>query len=143
NLVNKPMFVVNGGRDPLYPTRIVDPYIEHLKKGGVDLDYRPQPDAGHDTSWWPEVKDSFEAFAAAHPRRALPDRLTWESGPPALPGRAHWLIVERLAARRPDDAALLDVNRRATPPVLDFGIGSSGTRINRVSVGSNAAQIGL
>ena len=35
NLRNKPLFVVNGGRDPLYPTRIVDPYVEHYKKGGV------------------------------------------------------------------------------------------------------------
>src|SRR5262249_35357623 len=27
NLRNKPIFAVNGGRDPLYPTRVVDPYI--------------------------------------------------------------------------------------------------------------------
>ena len=25
NLRNKPIFAVNGGRDPLYPTRLVDP----------------------------------------------------------------------------------------------------------------------
>ena len=31
NLRNKPFFIVNGGRDPLYPTRVVDPYVEHLK----------------------------------------------------------------------------------------------------------------
>src|SRR5215475_15378377 len=35
NLRNKPIFAVNGGRDPLYPTRVVEPYIEHLKHGGV------------------------------------------------------------------------------------------------------------
>lgn len=58
NLVNKPMFFVNGGRDPLYPTSVVDPYIAQFKSGGVDLVYQPQPNAGHDTSWWPEVKDS-------------------------------------------------------------------------------------
>jgi predicted peptidase len=46
NLLNKPLFVVNGGRDPMYPTSVVDPYIEHLKRGGVDVVYRPQPDAG-------------------------------------------------------------------------------------------------
>ena len=46
NLRNKPMFAVNGGRDPLYPTRVVDPYIEHLKRGGVTIDYHPQPNAG-------------------------------------------------------------------------------------------------
>jgi predicted esterase len=143
NLVNKPLFIVNGGRDPMYPTSIVDPYIEHLKKGGVDLEYRPQPDAGHNTSWWPEVREPFEAFVAAHPRRPLPDTLSWESGLPDVPSRAHWLVIDRLAANRPDDPALPDVNRRSTAPALDFGIGSSGTRINRVWTGSNAEQIGL
>ena len=45
NLMNKPLFIVNGGRDPLYPTSVVDPYIAHMKEGGVDLVYRPQPNA--------------------------------------------------------------------------------------------------
>jgi hypothetical protein len=143
NLLNKPLFDVNGGRDPLYPTRIVDPYIEQLKKGGADLEYHPQANAGHDTSWWPEIRDSFEAFVTAHPRRPLPDMLTWEGGPPVMPGRAHWLVVDRLAARRSDDPVLPDLNRRSTAPVPDFGIGSSGTQINRVSAGSNAEHIGL
>ena len=75
NLRNKPLFIVNGGRDPLYPTRVVDPYVEHYKKGGVSLEYHPQPEAGHNTQWWPEVKDPFEAFvqrasAPAAARRA-------------------------------------------------------------------------
>ena len=88
NLRNKPLFIVNGGRDPRYPTSAVDPYVAHLKNGGVDLVYRPQPNAAHDTSWWPEVKDSFETFVADHPRQPLPDTLSWESGPPDIPSRA-------------------------------------------------------
>lgn len=141
NLLNKPMFVVNGGRDPQYPTSMVDPYVEHLKKGGVDLVYRPQPDAAHDTSWWPELKDAFEAFVADHPRRPLPDTLTWESG--HTPSRAHWLVIDRLAARRSEDPVLPDLNKRATAPAADFGIRGTGTQINRVINGSNAQQIGL
>jgi membrane-associated protease RseP (regulator of RpoE activity) len=148
NLRNKPLFVVNGGRDPMYPTSTVDPYIEHMQRGGIDITYRPQPDAAHDTSWWPVVKDSFEAFVAAHPRTPLPDSLTWESGAPNLPARAHWLVIDRLAAAGTSDSArtsdtLADVNRMQTRPSLEFGIRASGTRINRVVKGSNAAQIGL
>jgi PDZ domain len=141
NLVNKPMFVVNGGHDPLYPTTLVDPYVDHLKKGGVDLVYRPQPDAAHDTSWWPEIKESFEQFVAGHPRRPLPDAMTWESG--AVPSRAHWLVIDRLAAARSDEPALPDLNRRSTAPAPDFGIRSAGPRIVRVLKGSNAEHIGL
>jgi acetyl esterase/lipase len=143
NLVNKPMFIVNGGKDPLYPTSAVDPYVAQLKKGGVDLEYRPQPNAGHDTSWWPEVRESYEAFVANHPRHPLPDSISWETGPTEIPARAHWLVIERLEAERPGDPALPDLNKMSSPPAQDFGIRGIGSRISRVAAGSNAAQMGL
>jgi len=127
----------------MYPTSLVDPYVARLKSAGVDLVYRPQPNAAHDTSWWPDIKDLFEQFVAGHPRRPLPDTLSWESGPPNLPSRAHWLQIDRLAPERPDEPTLPDANRMSTRPALDFGIRGSGSRINRVVKGSNAAQIGL
>jgi poly(3-hydroxybutyrate) depolymerase len=142
NLRNKPIFAVNGGRDPLYPTRVVDPYIEHMKRGGVSVDYHPQPDAGHNTAWWPEVKDTFETFVRDHPRRPLPDTLTWEVGNSAEHHRAHWLVIDRLGAR--DDAKpLVDLNDMPVAPSADFGVRSNGTRINRVMPASNADRMGL
>lgn len=141
NLRNKPLFVVNGGRDPLYPTSLVEPYIEHLKAGGVDVAYHPQPGAGHNTSWWPEVRDSFEQFVADHPRQPLPDVLTWETN--EVPSRAHWLEINSLAGPRPGDAVLPNLNTRASKPVLDFGVRGSGPRINRVVADSNAQRLGL
>jgi hypothetical protein len=143
NLRNKPLFAVNGGRDPLYPTRVVDPYIEHLKRGGVSIDYHPQPNAAHNTAWWPEVKDSYEAFVREHPRRPLPDTLTWEMGNSAAFGRAHWLVIDRLGAQKSDAKAMPDLNDMPMPPSADFGARSVGMRINRVMDGSNAARIGL
>ena len=143
NLRNKPMFAVNGGRDPLYPTRVVDPYIEHLKRGGVAVDYHPQPDAGHNTAWWPEVKDTYETFVREHPRKPLPDTLTWEMGNSAGFNRAHWLVIDRLGAPKGDATSLADLNDMPMPPSADFGARSIGTRINRVVPGSNADRIGL
>jgi len=143
NLRNKPIFAVNGGRDPLYPTRIVDPTIEHLKRGGVAVEYHPQPDAGHNTAWWPEVKDAYEAFVRAHPRVPLPDTLTWEVGNSAEHHRAHWLVIDRLGAQKDDARGLPDLNGMAVAPSADFGVRSIGTRINRVMPGSNADRIGL
>ncbi len=143
NLRNKPLFAVNGGRDPMYPASVVDPVIAHLQKASVEITYRPQSAAGHDTSWWPEVKDAFERFVADHPRVPLPDTLTWESGPPNIPSRAHWLVIDRLRAERTDEPALPDANTMSASSVPDFGIRASGTRINRVIKGSNAEQVGL
>lgn len=141
NLRNRPLFVVNGGRDPLYPTSVVDPVIEQLKLGGVDVEYHPQPQAGHDTSWWPEVQDAFERFVGERPRQPLPDTLTWATS--EAPARAFWVVIDRLADARDDDAPMPDLNASASRPAADFGVRGSGARINRVAGGSNAQQIGL
>jgi poly(3-hydroxybutyrate) depolymerase len=143
NLRDKPIFAVNGGRDPLYPTRVVDPTIEQMKRGGVSVDYHPQPNAGHNTAWWPEVKDLFEAFAHDHPRDPLPDTLTWEAGNSVAHHRAHWLVIDRLGAQKDDAKSLADPNDMPVPPSADFGVLSNGTRINRVTPNSNADRIGL
>ena len=110
NLLNKPFFIVNGGEDPLYPTRIVSPYVDYLKKGGVETVYQPQPNAAHNTSWWPSVKDSFEAFARSHPRNPLPEKLTWETRGTAVDNRANWLVIDKLATAGKNDALLEDLN---------------------------------
>jgi len=143
NLRNKPFFIVNGGRDPLYPTRVVDPYVEHYKQGGVVLEYHPQPNAGHNTQWWPDVKDSYEAFVRAHPRNPYPDVLTWETSSVTTNNRAHWLVIDRLGVVPGEAKTMPDLNAMAQPASFDFGVRSTGTRINRVIAGSNAEKIGL
>src|SRR5215467_9923146 len=95
NLRNKPMYVVNGGRDRLYPTAAVEPYVLHMKKAVVAIDYHPQPNGEHNTAWWPDVKESYEAFVATHPRKPSPDRLTWETSD-LTRNRAHWLLITKL-----------------------------------------------
>jgi poly(3-hydroxybutyrate) depolymerase len=143
NLRNKPIFAVNGGHDRLYPTRIVDPHIAHMKRGGVAIDYRPQPEAGHNTAWWPDMKDAFESFVREHPRQPLPDVLTWETSDTTAHNRAHWLAIETLGARPGDANALPDLNDMEMPPAPDFGARTIGTRVNRVIPGSSANRVGL
>ena len=142
NLRNKPVFAVNGGRDRLYPTSVVDPHIAIMKRGGVTVDYHPQPEAGHNTAWWPDVKDAFETFVRDHPRQPLPDTLTWETSRTNTGNRAHWLIIDKLGVQ-PGDAKMADLNDIEMPPVADFGVRASGMRVNQVAAGSNAEQIGL
>jgi hypothetical protein len=96
NLLNKPFFIVNGGQDPLYPIRNVLPFVDHLRDSGVIVDYHPRPEAGHNTAWWPEMKEPFEAFVRAHPRDPLPAALTWEATVRDVPSRAHWLVIDRV-----------------------------------------------
>lgn len=142
NLLNKPFFVVNGGQDPLYPTEVVEPYITHFKKSGVEVDFKPQPDGVHNTAWWPQVKDSFEAFVAAHPRDPLPAKLVWETDGNPRSNRASWLVIDRLRPRGPE-VPLTDLNQRVVGTSKNFGIRTAGMRITTVVANSNAAAIGL
>lgn len=108
NLRNKPMFVVNGGKDPLYPTSEVEPFVKHLMTA-VNIAYYPQPDAGHNTSWWPTVRDTFEEFVTAHPRDPNPDKLTWETAGTEH-NRAHWLIINKIGSQAANAEQLSDLN---------------------------------
>lgn len=104
NAVNRPLFVVNGGRDPLYPADEVEPYLEHLEHLGADVVFHVQPEAGHETSWWPNERAAFEAFLEAHPRNPLPDRLSWETERTDRYNRIDWLVIDRLGAADGDTA---------------------------------------
>jgi hypothetical protein len=147
NLMNKPFFMVNGAKDPLYPPDIVEPYIDHMKKHGVELVYHQQPNGVHNTVWWPEEKDAFEAFVRDHPRKAYPDHLTWESDMSAGTNRAHWLVIDRLASQQPptsdaqpgDPAAMPDLNIFQPDLMGRFGLKVDGTTVVR-AVGGSAAS---
>lgn len=143
NMVNKPFFIVNGGLDPLYPTSLVEPFVKQMQGGGGVVAWLPQPNAVHNTAWWPELKDQYEAFVREHPRAPYPDALTWESDLSAGTGRSHWLVIDELAPFRKDAASLPDINERVGPPQPDFGVRVNGARITSVASGSNADALGL
>jgi len=133
NLLNKPMYVVNGGRDRLYPTSAVEPYVLHLKKAGVSIDYHPQPQGEHNTAWWPDVKESYEAFAGSHPRKPSPDRLTWETSD-LTHNRAHWLVINKLGNQPGDVKNLSDVNDYSPIEVLAVPMFEHRERSGRVDL---------
>jgi acetyl esterase/lipase len=143
NLLNRPLFVVNGGRDPLYPVSAVEPYVEHLRKNGAEIEFLPQPEGGHNTAWWPEVKSAFERFVSTHPRNPTPDRITWESNLSANTSRAYWLVIDKLAKPAAGTGDMADVNDLPRGSVPNFGIRATGARVTAVVRGSNADSFGL
>jgi hypothetical protein len=85
----------------------------------VHIEYHPQPEAGHNTAWWPEVKDIYEKFVADHARDPHPDRLTWETA--SLDhNRAHWLVIDQLGSRPGDATAMADLNVMRDPDLLQL-----------------------
>jgi acetyl esterase/lipase len=136
NLRNKPFFAVNGGRDPLYPAAFVGRYVAHLKEKGVEVDYEPQADGAHNTAWWPTVKDSFEAFVRSHPRKPLPDTLTWESSGTTLDNRAHWLVIDKLGPKGRNEPPLDDVNVLTDVGPMMFDNSHPSGRVDLVRTGN-------
>jgi predicted esterase len=105
NLVNCPFHAVNGGRDRLYPAAHVAPFINLMKRAGVQMAWQVYPEAGHDTSWWPVERARYEEFLAMHPREANPERLSWETERVDRYNRVRWLVINALGAR-PSDSKL-------------------------------------
>jgi hypothetical protein len=106
NLVNKPLYVVNGGKDPLYPAARVEPFTMHLMQAGVEISYAPQPEGEHNTKWWPQVKGEYERFVTEHPRDPNPAKLTWRAGDLTY-NRAHWLVIDKFGSA-PGEAKMMD-----------------------------------
>ncbi len=104
NLVNTPLYIVNGENDPLYPVEQVEPHIRWFAKLGVTHVFRPQPGAGHNTAWWPTEREPYEAFVHAHPRQPHPVKLSWETARTDAFNRAYWLLITRLGAAASDVA---------------------------------------
>ncbi len=137
NLRNKPLFVINGGRDRLYPISNVEPFTRHLMGAGIEIDYHPQPNGEHNTAWWPEMKDPFEKFVAAHPREPHPGRLTWETTD-SLHNRAHWLVIDALGAQA-SDTPFADPNimRDAAGVFPLFSRSKMAGRVDLVCIGNS------
>jgi poly(3-hydroxybutyrate) depolymerase len=116
NMASCPLYIVNGGRDRLYPAASVAPLIDMLEKGRVPLVWQVHPEAGHDVSWWPVERPRYEAFLASHPRVAHPASVSWETERVDRYNRFRWLVIDRLGAR-PGDTPLADVNEFSPTPI--------------------------
>jgi hypothetical protein len=128
NLRNKPLFVVNGGNDPLYPISEVEPFTKHLMSSGVDITYDPQPDGEHNTKWWPVVKDPYEKFVTEHPRDPNPAKLSWQAADLTY-NRDHWLILDKFGAA-PGEAKSMPDPDVVTAFSIESDTATEGTLFN-------------
>ena len=109
NMANCPMYLVNGGRDRLYPAAGVAPFVEMMTRAGASVEFHVHPEAGHNTSWWPVERPLYEKYLADHVRAAHPTSLSWETDRVDRYNRIRWLVIDRLGTRS-SDVALADVN---------------------------------
>jgi predicted esterase len=126
NLFNSPLYIVNGENDPLYPVAQVEPHIAWLKKMGVNVLFRPQAGAVHNTAWWPTERAPYEQFVHEHARVAHPVALSWETERVDRFNRNRWLVINELRT---------DASR--TTELTDLGFFRHTKRSGRVDVRRN------
>ena len=150
NLRSKPFFVVNGARDRLYPVRSVELFVRMFRSAGVDVEFRPQADGGHDMRWWSSEAARIDSFIADTPRIPLPDRLTWETESAEEFNRAHWLVINELGTTEgeSDLAEFNTLSSQRERPALGFNVlgvlqNQPGLRVLEVLPGSMAASAGV
>ena len=140
NLINAPLFVVNGENDQLYPVAQVAPHMVWLKRMGVNVLFRPQAGAGHNTAWWPTERAHFEKFVHDHPRKAHPEALSWETERVDRFNRNRWLIINEIrtdASRATELHPTTQSPRRGDPELTDLGFFQHTKRSGRVDVRKN------
>lgn len=152
NLASRPVYAVNGGKDRLYPSERMKPFIEAMQAAGAQLTWVDEPDAGHEPSFlegrWPEMV----GFWNEHVRDARPRAFTWASSAPQHDGRFAWVEIlalsdkadawEALAA--PVALGLPDMTPRPRLGIrLDTTFEGPGLKIEEVEEGTPAADAGF
>ncbi len=145
NAFGKPFLVISGGRDRLYPTARVLPFLDLMHRAGAEIDFHPYPEAGHDVSWWPAEADNIRAFIDGHRRDPLPDRLAWETERTDRYHRVHWLVVDELGEAA-GESRLSDLNTLVVPPSAGFQPdyeSKAGVRVLKIHSGGVAEVAGI
>lgn len=109
NLMTKPVYIVNGENDRLYPAESLASFVEILEQQGVNYHFRVIAGGEHDTRWLPEERPAIEAFKAEHVRDPFPEQIQWVADRVDRFNQNHWIRIDELVEEgRP---ALLQLNR--------------------------------
>jgi S-formylglutathione hydrolase FrmB len=145
----RPVWAVNGGKDPLYPSAQVEALVGKLREAGMRVDWRDVPEGGHDLASWEEKQAEILAFVAANPRPAAPDVVAFETSSRHETRRA-WVRLVEARADAPADAGLsstrvapLAVPQPKLGVTLDNRFEGEGVRIQEVVAGAPADKAGF
>jgi hypothetical protein len=140
---------VNGGRDALYPSAAIRPFVEEMRREGCDLTWEDLPEAGHDVSQVTELWPRLRAFWVAHPRTPLRRELRWQCAAGRGAGALDWVEIEEVA---PDGPRAIGAEGGVLPAgpgrphlgiSLDEAYDGPGLRVASVEPGGPAESAGL
>ena len=96
NLMSRPLYIVNGENDPLYPVSSIEPFINILQEANIEHVFRAIEGGGHNTNWLPEEQPMIEQFKLDNPRDPFPTELRWVTDRSDRYNRNLWMRIEEL-----------------------------------------------
>jgi hypothetical protein len=148
SLSNKPLYVVNTGRDRLYPAAQVLPFIEKMREVGVEVTYRVYEDIGHQPGYAVEERPRIMEFLKKNVRSPHPERISIETQDPKWGGWVHWVRLEELG-EADGEFPFGDHNVEIKQTRLMLGInldpeyGDGGVKVVNVREGTAASGMGM
>lgn len=109
NLKDKPLYIVNGENDPLYPVSSLQPFIDILEEVETNYVFTPIAGGGHNTNWLPDETEKIEAFKLDNPRDPFPESIRWVADRTDRYNRNLWIQIDELQGG--SQPGILDVNR--------------------------------
>ncbi len=120
NMSCRPVFATNGGKDGLYPSERMLPFMKLALEHGCELYFTSYDTAGHNYGYlsleWRPFAERVKAFS----RKPLRPRLVWETSDLKY-GGVDWLEVTALDTGRRREEWHVDVNRRMTNDRVTIG----------------------
>lgn len=151
NLGARPMYAVNGGTDPLYPSERVRPLVEEMKAKGLDVTWIDEAEIGHSLAFLENRWEEAYEFWRTHARLEHPHELSWCTSRPEDAGRFEWLEITGVGAGAPlakgldapEELASPDDRRPRLGIRIDTEFEGPGLLIEDVEEGTPAADAGL
>lgn len=110
NLRNKPFFIINTEDDHMFNSAHILLYTHLLNKAQLNMKFSMLKKEGHDLTWYPQYKDSIQAFLDKNVRNPYPNKIYWESEFEANSNRHHWLVLNKLGTAS-SESIIEDINR--------------------------------
>ncbi|MCD4658340.1 MAG: PDZ domain-containing protein [Planctomycetes bacterium] len=122
NLGNKPMYVINTGKDQLYPALKLKSIIELMKKAGAKIEYKVYDEYGHTPQYLLD-KNEYELiykWMLSKTRNPHPKKLIWEASESKY-GHLHWLNILKIKDVG-NNAKFEDYNLKMKPSRVIVGV---------------------
>lgn len=148
NLLNKPLYIVNTGKDMLNPTPLVRRQVNLLKKAEAPLEFEFYANLPHAPIYMKQEIDKITKWMSNTVREPYPSQLVWETADAKRSPGLHWLAVRKIGSVG-NDHAFADINFETGGRGVRLGVGvdrqwrGKGVKVTGVEEKSVAAGLGM